>query len=598
MNFKKLLSVFLIGGLSVVVGGCSNETENTITDNVASSLPAIRILGMSSSEMDLNILADQLKKAGFNVELNVQPDYSSFSTIQDTGEWDLSLTGWTTVTGNPDYAVRDIFASTGAYNSQLLNDPKVDMLIDQAATETPQVYKQTYTDLENYLVNEQAYFIPLYSSLRMQGVNNSLMEPTMRQPKSRSSVWEEYTYIDTALNETRPFIMTQTSATLTSLDPIQANDGSINQLSSNINTRIISLTDEDVVEAKGSLSYNFAIAQGNKEYYFLLKDNVNFSKVEDKKAVDTGVRVGAEDVVFTLNRAKDKDSVPLHKTYGLHLHMDEISIVTDLNELNTTITADTGVPILETLTNGLNVSVTSLTDDKTQADNANGVYQVVKVKTVAPFPQVLNYLAHQSAGIVSKEQVTLLNSKFDVENYDATKDVGYGDFNAIKSGDNHLWMSGPYALTYVNDYEVAFQKNPGYMPETEHEPRIKDIVIKFIKDTTSANSAFRSGEIDFLSAVDVNHATLLDAEEQFTVMKRSSNAVSYAVFNLAEGNLFTDVNLRKAALYAVDQQPFIKVKNDLVNPAFSTLSTIIDTGNVHISDLEKSAEYLSKYFAE
>ncbi|MFQ9150218.1 MAG: hypothetical protein ACLR6B_00110 [Blautia sp.] len=39
-----------------------------------------------------------------------------------------------------------------------------------------------------------------------------------------------------------------------------------------------------------------------------------------------------------------------------------------------------------------------------------------------------------------------MNSKFDVETYDATKDVCYGDAANIKSESNHLWMSGPYAL--------------------------------------------------------------------------------------------------------------------------------------------------------
>jgi len=590
---KKLWASLILATMAMGLSACSSESESN-----DAAKETIRIVGMSSNEIDLNILADQLKKANFDVEINMQPDYSSYSAAVDTGDWDLNLTGWTTVTGNPDYAVRDVFATWGAYNNQGLSDPVVDALIEQASTETPDKYVLTYAELENVLVNENAYMVPLYSSLRMQGVNTELMEPTMRQPKSRSAVWEEWTYIDESLNETRPFVMTQTSSSLTSLDPIQANDGSINQLSSNINIRIVNLTDEDVVEAKGSLSHNFAIAEGNTEYYFLLRDDVNFAKVEDKEAVDTGERVGAEDVVFTMNRAKDKDSVPVHKTYVLHSHMKEISIVTDLNELSTTIDSSTGKPILETLTAGVDTEIAKLTDDKTKVDNAAGVYQVVKIETTNPFPQVLNYLAHQSAGILNAEQVSSLNSKFDVSNYDATKDVGYGDFNAIKSGDNHLWMSGPYALTYVNDYEVAFEKNPGYMPDTFHEPRIEDIVIKFIKDDTSATSAFRSEEIDFLPAVSVTQVEVLDASDKFEVMKRSSNAVTYATFNLADGNKFADVDLRKAVLYAIDQQAFIAVKKNLVNPAFSTISTLVDTGNIHKVDLEKSAKHMAAYQAK
>ena len=51
-------------------------------------------------------------------------------------------------------------------------------------------------------------------------------------------------------------------------------------------------------------------------------------------------------------------------------------------------------------------------------DNAAGKYQVVKVETATAFPQVLYYLAHQSAGIINKEQCEAYNSKFTVEEYD------------------------------------------------------------------------------------------------------------------------------------------------------------------------------------
>ena len=159
----------------------------------------------------------------------------------------------------------------------------------------------------------------------------------------------------------------------------------------------------------------------------------------------------------------------------------EISILEDLDELKNVKDSDSGKPIIETLSAGLDKEVTALTADKTKADNANGVYQVVKVTTNEPFPQVLNYLAHQSAGILNKEAVTEMNSKFDVEIYDATKDVCYGDAANIKSGNNHLWMSGPYALVSYDDYQVVFEKNSGYMAGTEHEAKISILQSNLLK---------------------------------------------------------------------------------------------------------------------
>ncbi|MEG1863132.1 MAG: ABC transporter substrate-binding protein [Oscillospiraceae bacterium] len=593
---KKLVSLVLCLALAFSLVACSSAPKK---DVAAGTGVQIRILGQSVNEAIMNIMRDQLTKAGFDVKLDTQPDYSSYKSAVAAGAYDLAVTGWTTVTGNPDYATRDIFITGGAYNTQPLSDPKVDELINKAAAETPAQYVATYTELENYLVTEQAYIVPLYSSLRIQAINNKVLDvKTVRQPKSRSGVWEAYSYMDKALNATRPLVMTQTNGTLTSLDPIQANDGSVNALSSNMNIRLVNLTDEDEVTAVGSLSRNYSIAEGNDVYYFLLRDDVNFAKIQDKKAADSGVRVGAEDVKFTLDRAKDKTSVAVHKTYTLHEHMKNVEILTDLNELNTVKDSDTGKPVLETLVAGVESPVKALTADKTKANNAKGTYQVIKITTTEPFPQVLNYLAHQSAGILNKEQVTAYNSKFDVAKYDATKDVCYGDFNAIKSGNNMLYTSGPYTLVSVDDISAEFQKNPGYMKGTEFEPKIEKISIKFIKDNTSAVSAFRAGEIDLLGNVPTTDVATVEANKDFTVQKRSSNGVSYAAFNLSEGSICADQDVRLAVLNAINQEDFIKYNSGLVNPAYSTVSTIIETGNVHKQDLAKSAEHVAAYQAK
>ena len=76
----------------------------------------IEILGMSSGEDDINIVRDQLVKNGFDVKLNIQPDYGSFSAQKEAGNYDLALSSWTTVTGNPDYAVRGLFKTGGDYS--------------------------------------------------------------------------------------------------------------------------------------------------------------------------------------------------------------------------------------------------------------------------------------------------------------------------------------------------------------------------------------------------------------------------------------------------------------------------------------------------
>ena len=573
----------------------NSNTTNSATDSNAQK-EKIRLLGYSYYESTMNILRDQLTKAGFEVEVNLQPDYSSMVTARDTGEWDIVMSGWTTVTGNPDYAVRDIYASYGEYNSGGINDSKIDELIDKAAKETPAEYVETYKELEDYLVTENAYTLPLYATKGIRAINNTVVdESTVHNPQSRSAFWEKYSYVDASQNETRPLVLTQMMGELTSLDPIQANDGSINQLSANINVRIVNMTDDDQIVPDGSLSRNIAIGEGNNEFYFILRDDVFFSKVEDGHAVNTGVRVGAEDVEFSLERAADKNSVASHKTYNLHNHMSDVSIVTDIEELKGVNDSDTGKPVFETLSANLPSEIKTLTADKTQVDNANGVYQVVKISTEEAFPQVLYYLAHQSAGILNKEVVTEMNSKFDVATYDPTKDVCYGDSAAIKSGNNHLWMSGPYALVSYDDYQVSFEKNPGFMAGTENEAKISNVTIKFIKDTSSAASEFRSGGIDIMDSVATNDVATLEENKDFTVFKYVRHATTFCEFNMKNGNKFENIDLRKAVLYAINQEEYIAYNNGLVGPLYSSFSTLIDTGNKLEFNAEKSAEHLAAY---
>ena len=154
---KRFISILLILVMVLGVAGCNvktkddvkNNTQDTAASGDSSVKPVdIQILSMSSNEKDVNIVRDQLAKAGFNVKLNIQPDYGSFTGQKEAGNYDIAISGWTTVTGNPDYAVRSIFTTGGDYNDYGLSDTELDKLVEQAASETPEQYKETYKEFE------------------------------------------------------------------------------------------------------------------------------------------------------------------------------------------------------------------------------------------------------------------------------------------------------------------------------------------------------------------------------------------------------------------------------------------------------------------
>lgn len=600
---KKSLLAILVA-VVLVLAGCVNtksdvsDKGNDKTDSKTDqSDVVIELLGMSTGEADMNIVRDQLIKNGFQVKLNIQPDYGSFTAQKDAGNYDLALSSWTTVTGNPDYAVRSLFKSDG--DNSIMSDEEIDKLIEQASTETSDQFAETYKQFEQRLVFDKAYIAPLYNSFKAQGVNKDVLNvDTVRLAKSRAVAWEPIDFVDTFKRDTVPLIVQQAMGTLTSLDPIKGNDGSINTLNTNMYVRLVNLTDDDVVVSDGSLSLNHAIAEGNQDYYFLLRDDINFAAITDGKAVDSGERVGADDVVFSLNRAKDKNSVPDHRTYSLHESMQEIAVVTDLSELEVK-QSGSDVTVKEALENDLDAKITELVEDKTTADNAAGKYQVVKITTVNPFPQVLNYLAHQSAGIVSKKQVESINT-YDVAAFDVNKDIPYGDQNTVTEGDkynNTLYASGPYILSHKNDYEAVFLKNPAYMTGTENEAKISNVTVRFIQDADSALSALRNGEIHIFNGVPETKYDLVEGDSKLFLQKSDSNAVTYLLFNTKNREVANSEDLRKAVLYSINQDEILNYYQGNKKKAVSTVSPLVDTGNQLVSDSAKVQEFLDVYQA-
>ncbi|MFJ8514534.1 ABC transporter substrate-binding protein [Lysinibacillus xylanilyticus] len=594
---KRLLVFLFIAVLALA--GCvqtKTEVEGSKDDSKGKGKKSIEVLGMTASEEDMNIVRDQLVKNGFDVKLNIQPDYGSFSAQKEAGNYDLALSSWTTVTGNPDYAVRGLFKTGGDYST--VSDSKLDALIEEASTLTGDEAAAKYKELEQLLVFDQAYIAPLYISNKYQGIYSELVNPkTVHLPKSRAQVWESIEFNDSSKNATEPLILHQTISSLTSLDPIKGNDGSINTLNTNMYVRLVNLTDTDDVVSDGSLSYNHAIAEGNQEYYFILRDDINFAAVKDGAAVDTGELVSAEDVVFSLNRAKDPKSVPDHRTYSLHENIETVEIVSDLGELQKKKVAGSDQSVFDALSQHLPASVTQLAKDKGTVNNAAGAYQVVKITTPTPFPQVLNYLAHQSGGIVSEKQVTSINT-YDVASYNPDKDIAYGDQTTVTEGtayNNHLYASGPYILVKKNDYEAQFIKNPAYRVGSEYEPKIAKINVRFIADIDSALSALRNGEIHILQSVPETKLDIVKSDSKLTLHTADSNAVSYLLMNTSGRAVSDSADLRKAILYSINQDEFISYYQGNKKPAVSTVSPLVNTGLKLEADSSKVKEYLKAY---
>ncbi len=61
--------------------------------------------------------------------------------------------------------------------------------------------------------------------------------------------------------------------------------------------------------------------------------------------------------------------------------------------------------------------------------------------------------------------------------------------------------------------------------------------------------------------------------------------------------VLSDVNLRLAVLYSIDQADIIVFYDNNYYRAYTTLTPLVDTGNVLIADPNKVNDYLNKYWA-
>lgn len=591
--FALVLSIALI--LTMFVG-CGVKTKGTDTGTDHEKVP-ITLLSLSSLETETNVVRDQLTKAGFDVTLSIQPDYGSLFTQVDARNYDIYLCTMKVLSGNPDYGCRSMFYSTGIDNDSKVVDAEVDRLIDLGASQLPQDYEETYAQLERYVVEEKAYFAPICRTMSSYGFNKNIVDAsTITVGQSKYLYWSQIDYVDESLRDTRPLVVCN-DRVFGQFDPLTC-DGT-HRVLANTNIKMLELDDNDNIVTNRALAYNYSIGEGNSTFYFVLRDNVGFYTAIDGELVDTGEKVGAEDVIFTYNRLRDPDAVPGHQVYDNYACISDVASVTDLSELENTVDAQTGKTVKEILEAGLPAPISELVSSKNATNNAAGKYEVVKVTTSTPFPQILNFLCDYCSGIVSKKQVESINTPELLANYDPTKDTRYGDAQYLMEGSgkqNTLWCSGPYVIKSMNDYEAVCERNPAFMPGTEMAPAIKNITLKYIADKDASISALRSGEIDVTDNVPANQVQVVESDANLGLVSSLINGCIQMKFNLDEDHITNNEDIRKAILYSINQDEVVAVKNGLGGKCYTAM-TMLKNDNDLIPDPNKVKEHLDNYFA-
>ncbi len=575
----------------------AGETEADPNANVEIGEVDLNFLYTSSDENVANVVRDQLSKAGFTVNMTAASDGSAFREQEKNGNFDISLASFANPVGTPDYGIRGVFHSKGDSNYTGMNDPEIDQLIDDASKVTADQYAEAYGKVEKLGITENAYFAPIYLGVNGRAFSN-VLNPDSIENNQR---WENFEYADPSQNDSRTLNITQTGSTITTWDPIRADDQSSGYALDHMYIHLLTLQPDWSVSTDSSLSYNYAIADDNSEFYFILRDDCGFARVDkDGKVYDSGVKVAGEDVVYSLNRAKDKDSTAMHMTYSMYTNLDKVEMITDISELEEKKTAG-GESVKDVLEKDI-TPISKLVDSRDAVDNASGNYQVIRCTTKMPYPQILNALTFHGAGIVDSEWVEKQNEGIDFAAYDATKDRLYGDGVTTREGatyDNQLSLSGVYVLTSMNDYQMNFVANPYIRTNDPDCVKIKNLVDKFIADKDTALSSLRSGDVDYCYSVSATKYDVVEGDSNLALKKFPGIRVYMLGFNLhGNSEVSESVDLRKAISSAINFEDVKAVLAGNAIEAYSYLATCLDCGNKVEYKPGDTERYLRAYFAQ
>lgn len=615
---KKRAIIAFVLVLSMIFALCScgqvavkdNTNTNTNTNTNSSNQGGtdvkqepitLRLAYASKNEKDANIVRDLLTKKGFVVEMNAQADNAGVQAVAESGEYDVILHASANSAYSIDYALKQIVYPGGALNWTKIDDPVLNQMIDDAAATTKDQWDEVYSEIEEYMVEEMVYSTPLYRET--QGVASSAaVDVTTYKPNMALGYMD---YLDTSLRASRTlkFGFNATASQFPTMDPVRASSGASNYSFPWCYAYLLRY-DASVNDytTRGALSQSYAVSESGDAFYFLLRGDCFFSRVnEDGEAYVTDHLVAGEDVVYSILRAADRNSVAGNVGYNNFTSVEDCVIVTDIAELKNTKTAE-GKSILDALNASTKTTMKTLAATRDDVNTGTGAYQVVRIDTKYPFAQLLNYLNTAYAGIVDSEWVESINSKVDMANYNAEKDWLYGDTKNIYLGNNFYndgSFSGHYVLVSADDYGLKLVKNEGFA--TEGDPNYDQALVTnaemvYTANATAAFTALRGGDIDFVTKL--NNADISVAKEDSSINMQMIDGAGlhYLMYNRSEDSVCSDVLVRKAISGAINQADIIAGIGN-AQPANSIITVGYKTSNTFDYDENATQKYLDEYWA-
>ncbi len=171
--------------------------------------------------------------------------------------------------------------------------------------------------------------------------------------------------------------------------------------------------------------------------------------------------------------------------------------------------------------------------------------------------------------------------------------------------------SGYKLTSYTNGSEFVFEKTNDYWQTPEltaysSEANVDKIVFQCIPEKTQMTMALENDEIQMAIKADGLEAARFDEggedAEGFLVDTHTGSFSLDLIFNCTDSSLCSDVNLRKAILYAIDRDQVVKIvlnnagvaASDMVSDQLAGFNQDWLTADYFKHDATKAAEYLAQ----
>ena len=162
--------------------------------------------------------------------------------------------------------------------------------------------------------------------------------------------------------------------------------------------------------------------------------------------------------------------------------------------------------------------------------------------------------------------------------------------------------TGPWVLKeWIDGQYCHFTKNQNYWNKAEFDSYFDEVYIRHVLEPSSAVAAHLSGDIDAYipgNGMDRNLVPLYaGTENRIELFEKESNTIIYIQFQFAEGNPFSDINVRRAFDAAIDRQLIIDhiLGGGTFPVGLLPLGVIGHDPNVepHVYDPELARQYLA-----